>query len=162
MKSDTSATVIEWISQLEAAMGITMGATDNGAFALRTKGGAHVLVEPVAGQAGLVLSGQLGTVDETPSASLLLAILAANLIPGMVAPSRIGLQPKDRALVLRLLWTPSETGWTADSFFSVLGAFGEQVDALAGAIASRGIEQLLLPPLAETDTAPAQSPVHFA
>lgn len=162
MDANTSGTVKAWISRLEAAMGITIGATEQGAFALRTQGGAPVVIEPVAGQMGLILSGQIGTVDDTTPTPLLLALLAANLVPGMVAPSSIGLQPADHTLVVRLLWTPSEAGWTQDGFFNVLSAFGEQVDALAAAIASRSIEQLLPSKAPAPDAAPAQGPAHFA
>lgn len=162
MDAKPSDTVKTWISMLEASMEITIGATDEGAFALRTKGGAAVTIEPVAGQMGLILSGQVGTVDETSAPSLLLALLAANLVPGTVAPACLGWQPIERALVLRLLWTPSEAGWTADAFFSVLGAFGEQVDALAAAIASRDIEQLMPASPREPEPAAALGATHFA
>lgn len=162
MDADTSATVKAWIARLEAALGIVIGATDEGAFALRTKGGAPVVVEPIAGQSGLALSGQIGTADETASPTLLLALLAANLVPGMVAPASVGWQPEERALLLRLLWTPSQAGWTGEGFFSVLGAFGEQVDALAAAIASHDIERLLPAKTPDPDTAPGPGPAHFA
>ncbi|WP_187395084.1 type III secretion system chaperone [Pigmentiphaga aceris] len=149
MDIDTSAVLREWTQKLEQAMGLTIGADDSGAFALHTQGGAPVVVEPVPGQQALILSSDLGTIDSNTPATLLRALLVANFQPGIVAPSVIGLQPQDGTITLRLIWTPNDAGWTYEFFVDVLGAFGEQTDALAQSVKSRDIERLL--PTAPTE-----------
>ena len=61
----------------------------------------------------------------------------------MAYPSSIGLHPAEQTLILRLLWAPAQDDWRGEAFLELLAAFGMQVDALAGAIASRQIESLL-------------------
>ena len=143
MDFDSGAALREWAQNLERAMNTTIGTDDSGAFGLNTKGGAPVVVEPVPGQGAAVFSAGLGTVDQNTPAAVLQALLAANLQPDVVGPAVLGLQPQDGTIALRLIWTPSDEGWRYESFVDVLGAFGEQVDTLAAAIASGEITRLL-------------------
>ena len=143
MDFDSGAALREWALNLERAMNTTIGVDDSGAFALHTKGGAPVVMEPVPGQHAAILSAGLGTVDDSTPRRVLQALLAANLQPGVVGPSVLGVQPQDGTVTLRLIWTPNDEGWRYESFVDVLSAFGQQVDTLAASIASREIERLL-------------------
>jgi hypothetical protein len=143
MDFDSGAALREWAQNLERAMNTVIGTDDSGAFALHTKSGAPVLVEPVPNQHAVVLSAGLGTVDDSTPRRVLQALLAANLLPSVIGPSVLGLQPQDGSITLRLIWTPNDDGWRYESFVDVLGAFGDQVDTLAASIESREIERLL-------------------
>ena len=141
MQANAATELRDWIGQIESALGVIISATDEGAFSLYTRGDRAILIEPVRGQLALVLTGALSETDETMSANLFRALLAANVVPGMAYPSSIGLHPAEQTLILRLLWAPAQDDWRARPFLSCLRPW--QVDALAGAIASRQIESLL-------------------
>lgn len=143
MQANAATELRDWIGQIESALGVIISATDEGAFSLYTRGDRAILIEPVRGQLALVLTGALSETDETMSANLFRALLAANVVPGMAYPSSIGLHPAEQTLILRLLWAPAQDDWRGEAFLELLAAFGMQADALAGAIASRQIESLL-------------------
>ena len=139
MQANAATELRDWIGQIESALGVIISATDEGAFSLYTRGDRAILIEPVRGQLALVLTGALSETDETMSANLFRALLAANVVPGMAYPSSIGLHPAEQTLILRLLWAPAQDDWRGEAFLSCLRPLA-WVDALAGAIASRQIE----------------------
>lgn len=143
MNTESSDTLRQWGERIEQALGIPLCVREDGAFALRSKGGALVGVEPMSGSRGVAFNGELGnTASELPPRTLR-ALLAINLAPGLSGTGFIGLAPQTDALILRMYWTPAESGWTEDTFMGVLTTFAEHVDALAASIASRDVERIL-------------------
>ena len=120
MQANAATELRDWIGQIESALGVIISATDEGAFSLYTRGDRAILIEPVRGQLALVLTGALSETDETMSANLFRALLAANVVPGMAYPSSIGLHPAEQTLILRLLWAPAQDDWRARPFLSCL------------------------------------------
>jgi hypothetical protein len=156
MHTEPSGALRQWGERIEQSLGIQLGIREDGAFALRSKGGALVGVEPMPGTRGVALNGELGTNSESLPARTLRALLAVNLAPGLSGTGFIGLVPQTDALILRLFWTPKEPGWTEDTFMGVLTTFAEHVDALAASIASRDVERIL-DASASTDAAAGES-----
>ena len=78
MQANAATELRDWIGQIESALGVIISATDEGAFSLYTRGDRAILIEPVRGQLALVLTGALSETDETMSANLFRALLAAN------------------------------------------------------------------------------------
>ena len=120
MQANAATELRDWIGQIESALGVIISATDEGAFSLYTRGDRAILIEPVRGQLALVLTGALSETDETMSANLFRALLAANVVPGMAYPSSIGLHPAEQTLILRLLWRRRRTIGGARPFLSCL------------------------------------------
>lgn len=152
MESNTTSHLRAWLASIETTMGIIIGADERGAFALRTQAGKEIAVEPVADVQALIFSGLVGTVDDTTSASLLKALLAANFL--ILAPSVVSLQTTEGLIVLRLIWDPVEAHWHEEAFIEALTDFSRQVDAVAESITTGSLETLL-PPLNQVITEPA-------
>jgi len=149
-----------WAANIETALGITLSCNDNGAFALRTKGGAMVGIEAAPKLRALVLTGQIGIADETLSARRLRALLAINMATGLSGGGCLGLAPENNALLLRLIWAPVDAAWDEDAFAAVLTAFAEHVDALSTALANGEIETIL--EVSQDNPPPADAAVNTA
>ena len=143
MDFDSASDLRHWAANIEKALGITLSCSDKGTFALRTKAGAMVGVEAAPKMRAVVLTGQIGTADETMSARRLRALLAVNMAPGLSGTGCLGLAPENNALLLRLVWAPVAAAWEEDAFAAVLIAFVEHVDALSAALANGEIEAIL-------------------
>ena len=142
MDTESSVPLRQWGTRIEQALGIQLGIREDGAFALRSKGGALVGVEPMAGTRGVALNGELGKSGALPDRTLR-ALLAVNLAPGLSGTGFIGLVPQTDALILRMFWTPAEPEWTEDAFMAIFTTFAEHVDSLAAAISSRDIDRIV-------------------
>ncbi|MGX5659120.1 type III secretion system chaperone [Castellaniella ginsengisoli] len=153
MDTESSVALRQWGARIEQALGIQLGSREDGAFALRSKGGALVGVEPMPGTRGVALNGELGASGSLPDRTLR-ALLAVNLAPGLSGTGIIGLVPQTDALILRMFWTPAEPEWTEDAFMAVFTTFAEHVDSLAAAISSRDIERVLESSDSEGGSAP--------
>lgn len=145
MESDSATSLGLWAASIEQAWGITIGFTDGGAFVLETAAGANVGIEPVPERRALVLTAELGEVDENSPLSLYQALLAVNLSPVLTGTGCIGIEPQSRKILLRLTWAPEEAHWQEESFLQMLAAFGSHADQLGLAIASGEIESVLVP-----------------
>ncbi|MFA5488502.1 MAG: type III secretion system chaperone [Candidimonas sp.] len=143
MNVDSAGSLREWILKLEQMLQAPISISDSGSAVLRTKGGALFGIEPIPGDASLVFTGRIGTVDAAMTVKTLKALLAVNMSPGLSGFACVGLTPGNDDILLRLIWTPSEAGWTEGAFASILAAFAEHVDALAAALANGEIEKIL-------------------
>lgn len=143
MDFDSANDLRHWAASIETALGITLGSTETGAFVLHSTAGNKLGIEPVPGMRALALTGQIGTADGTFGERKLRALLALNLTAGLSGTGVIGVAPDSHAVLVRLLWTPVEAGWTEDIFTAVLAAFAEHVDALSAALANGEIEHVL-------------------
>lgn len=150
MELDSAMALRGWAERLEDAWGIGIGITDEGAFVLETEGGAQVAIEPVPQQPALVLTAELGEVDDNTPPHLYQALLALNLNPVLSGSGHVGIAPQTHQILLRLVWSPGEEQWQEDRFFQLLAAFGTHAEQLARAIASRDIEKILLRPSEST------------
>ncbi|MCP1118073.1 type III secretion system chaperone [Robbsia andropogonis] len=155
MNADATGDLRRWSLNIETALGITLSATENGAFALRTKGHAMLSVEVAPHHHALILTGQIGTADDSISHRSLKALLALNMSPGLSGTSCIGMAPENNALLMRLIWIPPETAWNEVAFTAVLTAFAEHVDALSMSLINGEINSILdvsrnLPPEAHS------------
>jgi len=145
MESDSATSLGLWAASIEQAWGIPIGFTDGGAFVLETAAGANVGIEPVSERRALVLTAELGEVDDDSPLSLYQALLAVNLSPVWTGTGCIGIEPQSRKILLRLTWAPEEAHWHEESFLQMLAAFGSHADELGLAIASGEIESVLAP-----------------
>ena len=143
MDFDSANDLRRWAGHIETTLGITLGSNAQGAFVLRTKGGAMVGIEATPNLRALALTGQIGIADAAMSAKRLRALLAINLAAGLSGTGSIGLVPENNALVLRLVWVPVEAAWNEEVFTAVLTAFAEHVDALSTALTIGEIETIL-------------------
>ena len=132
-----------WAKSLEDALDISIGMTDEGAFVMQTAGGANVGIEPVPNQRALVLTGELGAVDDTATVRWYQSLLVVNFTPALTGTGFIGMEPQTRQLVLRLPWSPPEDQWHEESFLQLLALFARHVDQLAPLIATPAIENVL-------------------
>ncbi len=69
MHTESSDTLRQWGTHIEQALGIPLGIREDGAFALRSKGGALVGAEPMPGTLGVALNGGTGRGRQFPLAS---------------------------------------------------------------------------------------------
>jgi hypothetical protein len=143
MEFDSAKDLRRWAANIETALGITLSCSENGAFVLRTKAGAMVGVEAAPKLRALVLTGQIGTADETMSVRRLRALLALNIAAGLSGTGCLGLAPENNALLLRLTWSPVDAAWDEDAFTATLIAFAEHVDALSTVLTNGEIETIL-------------------
>lgn len=143
MDLDSVNDLRRWAASIETALGITLGSTETGAFVLHTTGAATVGIEPVPGMRALALTGQIGVADGAFGERKLRALLALNLAAGLSGTGVIGVAPDSHAVLVRLMWTPVDEGWTEEIFTAVLTAFAAHVDALSAALANGEIEHIL-------------------
>lgn len=143
MAIDSVAILRSWGSRLEQALGIPICPDDSGAMVLKTKQGQALGITPVPGHGVLVFTGILGIADASVRVDTLLALLALNMAPSCSGMGCVGLAPDTREIALRLSWVPAPENWTEQAFAATLTAFVEHIDALATAIVSGDIEQIL-------------------
>lgn len=144
MVLNSATSLRNWAKSIEEAWDITIGFTDEGAFVLQTTAGIQVVIEPVPQRAALVLTAELGKVNDSTPPRIYQALLALNLEPVLSGSGYVGISPQTHEILLRLIWTPAEEHWSEEPFFQMLAAFGNHADQLAQAIASREIEKVLL------------------
>ncbi|MBS7777955.1 type III secretion system chaperone [Acidovorax sp. CCYZU-2555] len=147
MVLDSATSLRNWAKSIEDAWDITIGFTDEGAFVLETQGGVQLGIEPVPQRPALVLTAELGEVDDSTPPQLYQALLALNLDPILSGTGHVGIAPQTRQILLRLVWSPGEEQWQEEAFFQLLAAFGRHAEQLARSIASRDIEKVLAPPI---------------
>lgn len=160
MNTDSATSLGLWAASIEQAWGITIGFTDGGAIVLETAAGANVGIEPVPEERALVLTAELGEVDDDSPLSLYQALLALNLSPVLTGKGCIGVEPQSRKILLRLTWAPEEAQWQEESFLQLLAAFGSHADQLGLAIASGEIESVLAPGAGSSSAALPSTDLH--
>lgn len=119
MDFDSAPVLRNWARNIEEAWGIVIGFTDEGAFVLETGGGVQMAIEPVPERAALVLTAELGEVDDSTPPRLYQALLAMNLDPVLSGTGHVGMVPQSHKIILRLIWSPDKEQLGARAVFPV-------------------------------------------